>query len=163
MKRLKKRLQSVASRLVLGGLEGYKILDSRRSRDPFIRGSPISGGSKVPREKKIYVNPDWFGRRQLSDEMVAFLIAHDRSHIEKPQALGDEFAATMEGLKLLKLPKKKKAELAKTWYNRWWKTTPILTSKEYSREFMNLLHGRNWKVPKARARTVSCSLGGRKR
>ena len=42
------------------------------------------------------------------------MIAHDRAHIEFKDALSDEFSASLHALELLKMPEKKKRELART-------------------------------------------------
>jgi len=125
----RKALFEVTLKHLKEDLRSYRIIDSRTSTDPFARDcricvSPhmawaVPGAEETAsgREKVIYLNPDWVN--SLEEKFRAFLLAHEKCHIEKKECVADQACATLCALENMNLTEKEKTDLARRWYSFW--------------------------------------------
>jgi len=125
----RKILFNITLKYLKEDLRSYKIIDSSTSTDPFARDcricvSPhmawaVPGAEETAsgREKVIYLNPDWLN--SLDEKFRAFLLAHEKCHIEKRECVADQACATLCALKNLDVSEKEKTDLARRWYSFW--------------------------------------------
>jgi len=142
---LQKRIERILDAFIKEGEEvrEYSFWDStkvKKEEDWFVHNCPICTSSELEedlrRKKEVFMDPAF--AEGLRDEMLAFLIAHERGHRECLPKRGGEICASVEAVAMFRNRDLAKG-LAREWYYRWWYSTPILEESKFLEAWKGLM------------------------